>query len=154
MTILDVDIGNTFLKWRDAGAAAQVHRIRTSELEQTQLPSAVSRVRVASVAGESTNQELSSFCLQRWGVEPEFAKTVSAQAGVLNSYADPSRMGVDRWLAILSAYHVGQKACWVVDCGSAITVEQIGGDGRHIGGYIIPGLGDAGDLAFGQKLQK
>jgi len=140
MTILDIDIGNTFLKWRDAEAAGQVNRSRVDDLEQAKWPQAVSRVRVASVAGDQTNQILSAFCLQRWGIEPEFAKTASEQAGVVNSYVDPSRMGVDRWLAILSAFHAGGKACWVVDCGSAITVEQIDDDGRHIGGYIIPGL--------------
>ncbi|WP_432471217.1 type III pantothenate kinase [Amphritea sp. HPY] len=140
MTVLDIDIGNTFLKWRDAQSPGIQGSIRLADLDNTIWPDRVERVRIASVAGKAVNQQLIEFTGQRWGVVPEFAVTVAAQAGVVNSYKDPARMGVDRWLAIISAYSKAKKACWVVDCGSAITVEQIAADGRHLGGYIIPGL--------------
>ena len=138
MTVLDIDIGNTLLKWRaSAGARGAV---KLSQMGAEQWPEQIKRVRVASVAGDDANQCIAEFTLQQWGVEAEFARTQSCQAGVTNSYADPSRMGVDRWLAILSGWHRARQACWVVDCGSAITVEQIDDQGCHIGGYIIPGL--------------
>ncbi|GGK84042.1 type III pantothenate kinase [Amphritea balenae] len=139
MSTLDIDVGNTFLKWRIEGQALR-GRVRHADIVQADWPELVSRVRVASVAGDQVNQSLSEFVVRRWNVTAEFARTTAVGAGVTNSYADPSRMGVDRWLAILSAWHRTNSECWVVDCGSAITVEQISSDGVHQGGYIIPGL--------------
>ena len=98
------------------------------------------RLRVASVAGEAVNEDLRSWARGVLGLEAEFAATGAKASGVTNSYKDPSRMGVDRWLAMVAAYKRQQGACWVVDCGSAITVEQLSEDGVHLGGYIVPGL--------------
>lgn len=139
MSTLDIDVGNTFLKWR-LEARALRGRVRHSDIAQADWPVQVSRVRVASVAGDQINRSLSEFVAKRWNVTAEFARTTAAYAGVTNSYSDPSRMGVDRWLAILSAWHRAKSECWVVDCGSAITVEQIDNNGMHLGGYIIPGV--------------
>ena len=139
MNILDLDAGNTFVKWRLAGTALR-GRVRHNELDSVEWPDAVDRVRIASVAGDRVNQALRDFVMQHWRLSPSFAVTSVAACGVTNSYADPSRMGVDRWLAILSAWQRAQCACWVVDCGSAITIEQLDDSGQHQGGYIMPGL--------------
>lgn len=139
MSVLDLDAGNTFVKWRLAGTALR-GRVLHHELCKVAWPKGVSRVRIASVAGEQVNRQMSDFVLQQWQLKAEFARTAAQTAGVTNSYSDPSRMGVDRWLAILSAWDRARAACWVVDCGSAITVEQIDSHGQHIGGYIIPGI--------------
>lgn len=139
MSVLDLDAGNTFIKWRLSGSECR-GRLRHSELALGEWPEDVSRVRVASVAGEQVNRTLHDFIMERWHLSPEFAITQAAAGGVRNSYNDPSRMGVDRWLAMLSAWHQAQQACWVVDCGSAITVEQLDCRGQHLGGYIIPGM--------------
>ena len=49
-------------------------------------------------------------------------------------------MGVDRWLAVVAAYHQFHQPCVVVDIGSAITVDIVDGSGQHLGGYIVPGI--------------
>ncbi|MDO6565202.1 type III pantothenate kinase [Amphritea sp. 1_MG-2023] len=139
MNVLDLDAGNTFIKWRLTGTDLR-GRLRHTELANSEWPERVARVRIASVAGSEVNQALCDLVAQRWRQSPEFATTQSAACGVRNSYDDPSRMGVDRWLAMLSAWHRAQQACWVVDCGSAITVEQLNHDGQHGGGYIMPGI--------------
>lgn len=75
----------------------------------------------------------------RWDVEPWFARSVSEVGGLRNSYAEPERLGVDRWLAMLGARErVAGRLC-VVDAGSALTLDIVAADGRHEGGYIIPG---------------
>ncbi|WP_261842619.1 type III pantothenate kinase [Aliamphritea ceti] len=145
MTVLDIDIGNSFFKWRLAGSEGQQKRGRCLVEEYPRLLSAeltekVQRVRVASVAGAKVNAELIAWCQSQLLIAAEFALTSAAAAGVINSYKDPSRMGVDRWLAMIAAYSQAKAACWVVDCGSAITVEQLSEDGQHLGGYIVPGL--------------
>jgi type III pantothenate kinase len=62
---------------------------------------------------------------------------------------------VDRWLAVIGAYARVRGACVVADIGTAATVDVVSGNGRHLGGYIVPGqglmvaslLGSTGDLA-------
>ncbi len=144
MTILDIDIGNSFLKWRLIGQGARRSgRCLVADYQNVlsgSLIADVARVRVASVAGGAVNDALKLWAQARLNILPEFAVTCAEIAGVTNSYSDPSRMGVDRWLAMIAAYKYRKGACWVVDCGSAITVEQLSGDGLHLGGYIVPGL--------------
>ncbi len=71
------------------------------------------------------------------GVERITTRRVAA--GVVNGYADPSLLGVDRWLAVIGAYQRVQGACVVADIGTAATVDVVAADGRHRGGYIVPG---------------
>ena len=98
MNILDLDAGNTFVKWRVFGTSLR-GRIGHHELDHEAWPESVDRVRVASVAGEGVNRALRDFVQRRWRLVPEFAETCASACGVVNSYTDPSRMGVDRWLA-------------------------------------------------------
>ena len=143
--ILDIDIGNTFLKWRCSGAR-QVDlrgRMLTQQLDDglpAAWPGEVSGVRVGCVAGVAAQERIRQYSLARWGLEPEFARVQHEAAGVRNSYADPARMGVDRWLAMLAAYNQAQGAVCVVDCGSAITIDFVEAGGQHQGGYIVPGM--------------
>ncbi len=141
--ILLLDIGNTRIKWllREGDQAhAQGILPRTEspllpELEQT--PAAVW---VSSVAGADWESQFRSLCQTRWQIEPWFAQSAGEQLGLKNSYAEPARMGVDRWLAMLSAWHRTQDAVCIVDAGSALTIDIVSLDGKHVGGYIIPGL--------------
>lgn len=66
--------------------------------------------------------------------------TTEAEAlGVVNGYRQPQQLGVDRWLALLAAAELVDGDCMIIDAGSAITVDLLRGDGRHLGGAILPG---------------
>lgn len=145
MKRLELDAGNTFIKWRlvehdrvlargrwpTAGFAAEALRA---------LPQSPQAVWLASVAGAAVDAALAAAVEQYWRLPLQQARTTAAAAGVRNSYADPARMGVDRWLAMLAAWQRTADACWIVDCGSAITVDLLDDQGCHRGGYILPGL--------------
>ncbi|MFK7975218.1 MAG: type III pantothenate kinase [Halioglobus sp.] len=146
---LQLDVGNSGAKWRVVLAGQIVARgtfvwgdVGSSErlLESTQ---SVDEILVASVASPEKDLELAALLENRWGVIPWFAKTpiqTKTQNGILrNSYADPSRMGVDRWLAMLAAQALFTGAFCVVDAGSALTIDHVSETGQHLGGYIIPG---------------
>lgn len=142
---LEIDIGNTRLKWRVSHAGRVVNQgaCLTSGLGAG-MPAVwqddITDVAVANVAGPAVAGLVSAYAQMRWQVQPVFAITQAEQAGVRNSYAEPRRMGVDRWLAMVAAYNDCGRACCVVDCGSAITVDHLSATGDHLGGYIIPGL--------------
>ena len=75
----------------------------------------------------------------RWGIAPWFARTQARTGTLHNSYADPGRMGVDRWLAMLGARARQPGRLCVIDAGSALTIDLVSAAGQHEGGYIIPG---------------
>jgi type III pantothenate kinase len=138
--ILQLDIGNTRIKWRLVEGADTVNCgaiLRSGGLDLPPLEQAPEQVWVASVAGE----ELEALLKQEFtGVDVWFARTGERACGVSNSYAQPHRMGVDRWLAMLAAWNQAGDAVCVVDAGSALTIDFVSARGTHLGGYILPGL--------------
>lgn len=140
--ILELDLGNTRGKWRIVAGAETVDRGvgEVAAWRSGDLPAwrGISRVRIASVLGEAAESELAA-ALGVLGVPVEFARSTQSCGGVTSAYAEPQRLGVDRWLAMLSAYREFRRAVLVVDAGSALTIDLIDASGRHQGGYIIPG---------------
>lgn len=140
--ILEFDLGNTAAKWRLLQGADVVDRGRVGELAALAVPSSahIGAVRVASVTDEAREQELSQWCRDTLGLDARFARSTAVCAGVTNAYSEPERLGVDRWLAVLAAYHRCPQGALVVDAGTALTVDLVSARGQHMGGYILPGL--------------
>lgn len=62
-----------------------------------------------------------------------------ASDGLLQlAYAQPQRMGVDRWLALRALRRRVAGGFVLAACGSALTVDTVDGEGRHRGGVIAP----------------
>lgn len=143
MLIFECDIGNTCSKWRliDAtGLVVDSGRVFNSEgFSELRGLDKAQRARVASVASDSVQQQLTTQ-LRRFGLEPEFALSTAAAAGVSNAYgAHSEKLGVDRWLAVVAAYRRIQAAVLVIDAGTALKADWVDTNGRHQGGYIVPG---------------
>ncbi len=99
------------------------------------------RVSIVSVAGAEARAVLMDWIERNWAIEAEFAVSTAAACGVRNAYAEPERMGADRWVAMIAARALlGPKTCYVVDCGTALTVDALAADGQHRGGVIVPGM--------------
>lgn len=147
--ILEIDIGNTRIKWRlrsHLATLAAGHALTRSGLDGLRdafmgYPEKVSRVLVASVRTPDEEHVLASWVKANLEVDAEFARSSAACGQVKNGYADPLQLGVDRWLAILAGYNQIQSACVIVSAGTALTVDLVAHDGRHLGGYIAPGIG-------------
>jgi type III pantothenate kinase len=77
--------------------------------------------------------------MQTWQVEPEFVTSSAAAGEVRNAYPQPQQLGVDRWLAIIGAHALERTAVCVVSVGTALTIDGVAADGRHLGGVIVPG---------------
>ena len=84
-------------------------------------------------------QRLRNIC-SKWPVQAEFVLAQSEQCGVKNSYETPSRLGSDRWAALIAAWHRLGHACLVINCGTATTVDALSDAGEFMGGLIIPGI--------------
>lgn len=89
---------------------------------------------LASVAPEAIRQRVEA-ALEACGLRPQRALTRAECAGLRIAYADPVRLGVDRFLALLAARARGGDQL-VVSFGSAITVDLLDARGIHHGGLI------------------
>ena len=142
---LQLDVGNSSAKWRlvqgNTVSARGVYRTDDPASEAALLDStdAVQQIWISSVASPAAEQALAALLHARWKVAPWFARTQARTGSLYNSYADPLRMGVDRWLAMLGARQRQQGRLCVVDAGSALTIDLVSAAGHHEGGYIIPG---------------
>jgi type III pantothenate kinase len=63
---------------------------------------------------------------------------------------NPQQTGVDRVLNMAAAYEQMQKACVVVDAGTAITVDCCNDQGEFLGGAIAPGVSMMSDALHGR----
>jgi len=143
-----LDIGNSAVKWaiqqqgKFTGQGYFVHRdadfAGRAGAAWGELPAQEAAV-VANVAGTDMEATLTGWAEANWHVTPEYIRVTPHAAGVTNAYSKPQDLGVDRWAAMIAAYHeYGGPVC-VVDCGTAITIDVVDAAGRHHGGLIAPG---------------
>lgn len=147
---LEIDVGNTRVKWRlcehnsvRCRGVGFTHLLKYdilfAKLLSGSMVGQVTQVLIGSVVPEITVL-LSRWCVDVLKCDVSVAIVKEECAGVINGYEDINQMGVDRWLAILAAKHRSHGAILIVDAGSAVTIEGVLADGRHSGGYIVPGL--------------
>jgi type III pantothenate kinase len=147
--ILLVDLGNSRLKWASwmpgtpvEGSAApwrglDMHAVLDRVWDTLPRPD---RVLAVSVAAADVSAVLATWCRARWGIVVEVVTSQPVGHGVRNGYRDPSRLGTDRWAALIGARRRCDSPCCVIDCGTAITLDAMDGRGEHQGGVIVPGL--------------
>jgi len=138
-----LDLGNTRLKLAWAGAEGPgpvlalphegpdlEHGLRTALAEAD----GAAPVWWASVAPVERSAQVAAVLAE--GGRPCVRVHSRAEAfGLRIAYADPDRLGVDRFLALLAAQQCG-GAHLLVSFGSALTVDLLDAEGRHRGGMI------------------
>ena len=139
-----IDAGNSRLKWvavigeYDETAITQYGLLAELESYIKSINTAETDVLLAAV---NQTQDLMALLGSAGFRSLTSVKSQSKQQGIENSYSQPERMGVDRWLAMIAAYRlVDDEGVIVVDAGSAITIDIVSEQGLHLGGYIVPGL--------------
>jgi type III pantothenate kinase len=130
---LFIDIGNSAVKWRTCDSEVFTEGVDLFSLKL--LPKA-DLVWVSAVAHLSIIEEIKVNFGSVNLVEP------LKQYGKLTlSYDDPSKFGVDRFLAMLGALErFPNLPLLVIDAGSAVTFDIIDNKGIHQGGLIMPGI--------------
>ena len=156
MTFLAIDVGNTRLKWaqydcpqpgatlltQGAVFLENIDKLAEDEWEGLPAPTAILG---CVVAGDAIKRRISEQ-MDLWDVAPRWVMSSATEAGLTNGYDQPTRLGADRWVAMIGAFHRLQargvhKPCVVVMIGTAVTVEAIDASGRFLGGIILPGHG-------------
>ena len=160
MSFLAIDIGNTRLKWAlydqalprarqvSSGAVFLENIDKLAEGDWADLPPP-GQMLGCFVAGDAVRRRVQEQ-MEIWDLEPRWAMSSSAEAGLVNGYDHPNRLGSDRWIAMIGARHrmlaglqPGEVArpMVVVMVGTAVTVDVVDAGGRFLGGLILPGHG-------------
>ena len=92
---------------------------------------------LASVAPAALTTALVSD-LEAAGIRVQRVQTQAQCARLRIAYAEPARLGVDRFLALLAASERTDGPWLLVSAGSALTLDLLDSDGRHLGGSIAP----------------
>ena len=156
MTFLALDIGNTRLKWAQyasprPGAALlaqgaefleNIDKLSEGAWHGLAAPTCILGCVVAADAVKRRLQEQ----LELWDVIPQWVVSSEGEAGLRNGYDHPTRLGSDRWIAMIGAYHHmlalgAPRPMVVVMVGTAVTVEAVDASGKFLGGLILPGHG-------------
>jgi type III pantothenate kinase len=142
-----VDVGNTRLKWATQDGAAPLQRggatAHGSEAPGAALEYAwralqeIDAVWIASVVAPAQEQALADFVQARFGCAAQFVRSPAQALGIRNAYAEPARLGIDRFLALAALQAAAPGARVLVGVGTALTVDALGADGVHRGGIIV-----------------
>jgi len=95
---------------------------------------------LSSVLDSARQAQLDDCLAQHFDTAVTRFSSQAQALGVSNGYLEPSRLGDDRWMALLAAAEIVDGDCLVIDAGSAITLDLLRADGRHLGGAILPGF--------------
>lgn len=158
--IVLVDAGNTRLKWGALAALPSASGQRSSfapslapsfdsvgalsresigEFPDAMRRLAPRRMVASNVAGAAVRAAIEAAAAGA-GATLQWVNSEAQRCGVRNGYADPTRLGTDRWVALIGARHRFPAAVLVVNCGTATTCDLLQADGVFVGGAILPGL--------------
>jgi type III pantothenate kinase len=156
LSFLAIDIGNTRLKWAQYAAGrpdapllahGAVFLETIDQLAETDWKAlgAPSAMLGCVVAGDAVKRRVEEQ-LELWDLEPRWVVPSASGGGVVNGYDHPTRLGADRWVALVGARtrvlaQGPARPALVVMVGTAVTVDALDASGRFLGGLILPGFG-------------
>jgi type III pantothenate kinase len=145
-----IDLGNSRLKWGQLQGETIAAQMAVDHLQsdwQSQLfktwqsLTTPEKLVISSVATSGKLADVIALAKQLWPqIEILLPGSVAQGFGVKNAYEYPQKLGIDRWLCLIAARHFYREAAWIIDCGTAITIDFIDEQGIHEGGLIAPGL--------------
>lgn len=148
--VLLLDLGNSSIKWAtyNAGRLGAMHSARHHGALPIDLLAAwdeledIERIIAARVGPVAVLESVAQVAHSRWGCRPRLVETAAEAHGVRIAYGEPSRLGVDRFLALVGARALsGAAPTLIIDAGTAVTYDLLDAEGQHLGGLILPGIG-------------
>jgi type III pantothenate kinase len=156
------DVGNTRLKWAAVESTQQPsdqqkklwaysgsistksltspeHRAELADYIAKTLPKPTA-IAFTCVAGHEAIQNLRSLFPQWVDINWKQLSGNSPSEHVRTMYQKPEKLGADRWAAILGARALSKSNSLIINAGTATTIDLLGSNGVHYGGWILPGL--------------
>ncbi|MDO5687146.1 MAG: biotin--[acetyl-CoA-carboxylase] ligase [Neisseria sp.] len=140
--MLLLDCGNSQLKWawvinKEIVGTFRAPYHRLSLLgDFCRAHRTIRRVCGSAVCGEIKKLQVAEQIPHRieWFASEKIA------CGIRNHYRHIGEHGADRWFNALGARSFSDRACVVVSCGTAVTVDALTASNQYLGGSILPGF--------------
>jgi len=156
------DVGNTRLKWAaiestqqpgdrqkklwaysgsisSKSLASPEHKAELADYIAKTLPKP-DAIGFSCVAGDLAMENLQSLFPQWSEISWQQLTGNSDYSGLRTLYQDPSKLGADRWAAVIGARALSNTNTLIINTGTATTIDLLGANGVHYGGWILPGL--------------
>ena len=181
LNLLTIDIGNSFVKagiWRREtliggqplrlpthpegapGTLAERLRRAVREDREAELGDALKSVEAVVIASvvPALTPLWAAFAREQTGNAP-LVVTAQTDTGIKSRYQTQATLGADRWVNAFAAHALlgpdtkSERACIVVDFGTATKWEAVAPGGLYLGGAIAPGVGTGRDALFARAAQ-
>lgn len=147
VAIIAVSVGNSRIKF---GSLNDLELLDSGASSNAELDEAAGLI--AAMLGRSAGGEIVMASVNPAVADALETKLVERSGGAIfrlgrdlgfpirHALDDDSTLGQDRLLNAIAAYEMARQACIVIDCGTAITVDFVDGEGTFQGGAILPGV--------------
>jgi type III pantothenate kinase len=140
-----IDIGNSNAKlgiWK-YGKLSNVHVVETQSIlkiftKYKNQP--INEIFLTSVISVKNNKKILNHIKRKFNSKIYNMTSSEELLGVKNKYKQPSKLGNDRWCAIVGLYKLYKKPILIVNCGTAISIDVVSIEGIYLGGYILGGF--------------
>jgi pantothenate kinase type III len=131
-----IDIGNTHTTlgvWTNSKLSSVI-TVETKNFSKALLKiknKPINEIFLTSVVKKSLTKLISAKIIE--------IKSSSKLLNVTNGYESPGKLGSDRWASIVGLFSLYKKPLYIIDCGTAISIDCVNKKGNHIGGFILSG---------------
>lgn len=157
--MLLIDAGNSRLKWsvNNAGEWSPIsYASYTTSTRLVVTLKVIANIKPLSITmvhvlGNEFANAVHSFC-ERHAIVLTIINAQAGSYGIKNAYGDASKLGADRFVSLIAVHYQnkvaqdsakkGHEGCdsIIISCGTAVTIDAINKQGKHLGGVILPGL--------------
>ncbi len=147
VAIVGVSVGNSRIKFAafndlemlDAGASINTELEEAAGLIVGMLSRSAGAELVLASVNPALADKLESMLTERKGGS---IYRLGRDLGfpIKHALDDDSTLGQDRLLNAIAAFEMARQACIVIDCGTAMTIDFVDGEGTFQGGAIVPGV--------------
>lgn len=147
MVKLYLDIGNTRMKaavddefgYQYLGVLSIQDFFNLKALENFLSSAVPDEIYISSVTSLDILDAVKLALQSAYQLVPILLTSQAECCGLISGYDNFDQLGNDRWMALQGARSLTHHPTLVIDAGTAMTIDAIL-DGRHLGGFIVPGL--------------
>ena len=139
-----IDIGNTHTTmgvWTNSKLLSVI-TVETKNFTQALLKiknKPIKEIFLTSVVAKNILSKVKKTLIKEIPAKIIEIKSSSKLLNVTNGYDSPRKLGNDRWVSIVGLFSLYKKPLYIVDCGTAISIDCVNNKGSHIGGFILSG---------------
>ena len=140
-----IDIGNTHTTlgvWINSKLLSVI-TVETKNFSQALLKiknKPIKEIFLTSVVAKNILAKVKKSLIKKISSKIIEIKSSSKLLNVTNGYDSPGKLGSDRWVSIVGLFSLYKKPLYIVDCGTAISIDCVNDKGSHIGGFILSGI--------------